>query len=380
MNKQNIPKGMAGVIAGSTAISTVDPDAPALYYRGYDVRELCRRGNFMETAWLIMYGELPSAEQLATFIEEEKSQRETLPAFEDILRDIPFESDAMDILSLGINICGIYDPNNHPSVPEKVERADKKFIRLLSMMPYLAANGYRISRGLEPVAPQRDLSYAANFLQMMCGREISATEEEALDRSLILYAEHGFNASTFTARVVASTQSDLYSSVRAAISSLKGPLHGGANEKALELITFAPSAQKSVEHLLDLLGNKKKVMGFGHRVYKGGDSRAPLMMEMAELLAQEHLAYEKLLHTAEAMKKVMFEQKGLHPNLDYPAALVYYYLGIPVDLFTPIFACARLSGWAAHIVEQLEENALIRPLSAYHGADKGRKYIPLEER
>jgi len=380
MKQEKIPKGMAGIIAGSTAISTVDADAPALYYRGYDVRELCRRGNFMETAWLIMYGELPSAKQLAQFIEEEKAQREELPAFEDILRDIPFESDVMDILSLGINICGIFDPNNHPSVPEKVDRADKKFIRLLSMMPYFAANGFRISRGLATIAPQRELSYAANFLHMICGREISSTEEAALDRSLILYAEHGFNASTFTARVVASTQSDLYSSVRAAISSLKGPLHGGANEKALELITFAPSAQKSIEHLLDLLGNKKKVMGFGHRVYKGGDSRAPLMMEMAELLAQEHPSYERLLHTAEGMKKIMLEQKGLHPNLDFPAALVYYYLGIPVDLFTPIFACARLSGWAAHIIEQLEENALIRPLSAYHGAEKGRKYIALEER
>jgi len=364
--------GLEGVIAGETALSTVEG---GLRYRGYPVTELAEKAGFEEVAYLLLYGDLPGAKQLADFQKRLAAARRIPEPLGDLLRALPRDTVPMDALRTSVSILAHFDPetrdNSHDANVRKAER-------LLGQIPVAVADQYRISKGLPIVPPQPELSHAANFLTMIRGREPSPADTRAFDVSLILYAEHEFNASTFTARVVCSTESDLHSGIVAAIGALKGPLHGGANEKVMDLLRAAGGPDKAEKWLREALARKEKVMGFGHRVYKHGDVRARILKEYARKAAEAagQTQWEK---TAEIFERIMEQEKNLFPNLDWPAGRLYHAMGLEVPLYTPIFVMSRVAGWSAHIIEQLDHNRLIRPRARYTGPAV-RSIKPLAER
>jgi citrate synthase len=358
-----IHKGLAGVYADTTAISKVNPESNSLIYRGYPVQELCQRCSFEEVAFLLWHGELPTPEQLAAQNKAERAQRALDPATATILANLPATAHPMDTLRTAVSLIGAADPTENDITPEAI--ADKS-LRLFAVLPSVVALDQRRRRGLGAVAPRDDLGFAANFLYMTFGEEPSAEIVRAFETSLILYAEHSFNASTFTGRVVASTLSDIYSAVTAAIGALKGPLHGGANEAVMEMMTEIAIPDNAAGWLDEALASKRKIMGFGHRVYKNGDSRVPTMRAALGDIAEVR-GGQTLIEIYEILAKAMYDAKGLHPNLDYPAGPAYHLIGFDTPTFTPIFVAARITGWTAHIAEQYANNSLIRPLSAYDG-------------
>jgi citrate synthase len=364
--------GLEGVIAGETAISTI---AEGLSYRGYPVTELAEKATFDEVAYLLLHGELPTARQLEEFRSRVAVARRLPEPLRDLLKALPRWTSSMDAIRSAVSVLAHFDQD----APDLTRDANlRKAERLLAQIPVAVADHYRFSKGLQPVAARPDLSHAANFLYMLRGTEPTAFDTRALDVSLILYAEHEFNASTFTARVVTSTESDLHSAIVAAIGALKGRLHGGANEKVMDLLLTTGGPDKAEKWIRDALARKELVMGFGHRVYKAGDVRAGILREYARKAAEAagSLQWEE---TAEIIEKVLAEEKKLFPNLDWPAGRLYHALGLEVPLYTPIFVMARVAGWSAHVNEQQAHNRLIRPRSRYIGPAI-RHVKPLAER
>ncbi len=361
--------GLDGVLAGETAISTIEG---GLQYYGYAVRDLAEDATFEEVAHLLLRGRLPSEEELADFeailVEASMVPEEVI----DFMATIPLHVNEMDVLRTTVSALAHWDED--PSGTSNVTKAE----RLLGQIPILIAARYRQRMGLRVLQPQPDLSVAANLLYLITGEEPSPTQERAMDVSLILYAEHEFNASTFTARVVTSTLSDLHSAVVAAIGALKGPLHGGANEQVLKQLQEIGSPNNAEAWFRDMVGTKQRLMGFGHRVYKEGDPRAYVLKDYCVRLAEERGQLE-LERTAEIIERLARDTKGLYPNLDWPSARLYHYLGLDVDLFTPLFVASRVSGWCAHIIEQSQHNRLIRPRARYIG-QTGLTFEPLSER
>jgi citrate synthase len=355
--------GLEGIIAGETAISTI---AGGLRYRGYPVTELVEKVTFEEVAHLLLHGELPTAAQLADFRKRIAVARRLPEPLRELLRALPRWTPPMDALRTSVSVLAHFDQD----APDGSRDANlRKAERLLAQIPVAVADHHRFSKGLEAIKAREDLSHAENFLYMLTGQAPTPAAAKTLDVSLILYAEHEFNASTFTARVVTSTESDLHSAVVAAIGALKGRLHGGANEKVMDLLEAAGGPDTAEAWLRDALARKEKIMGFGHRVYKAGDVRAGVLKKYAReaAAAAGTLKWEE---TAEIFERVLEAEKHLYPNLDWPAGRLYHALGLEVPLYTPIFVMARVSGWAAHVIEQAEHNRLIRPRARYTGPEE----------
>jgi 2-methylcitrate synthase/citrate synthase II len=365
-NENGIKKGLVGVVADTTAISKVNPDTNSLLYRGYPVQQLAERCSFEQVAWLLWHGELPSPEELAAFEARERAARALDPRVQDAIDLCPDTAHPMDVVRTAVSLLGVLDPQTADMSPAaNAAKAE----RLLAAIPAIIAYDQRRRRGLGPVAPRNDLDWSQNFLWMVFGEEPGEVAADVFRISMVLYAEHSFNASTFTARVVASTLSDLHSAVVAAIGALKGPLHGGANEAVMLAFDEIGSPENAEAWLADALAAKRKIMGFGHRVYKHGDSRVPTMeAAMRRLVAEQHA--EELAELYDRLAAAMDAAKGIKPNLDYPSGPAYRLIGFDTEQFTPLFVAARVVGWTAHVMEQLAANALIRPLSAYSGPEE----------
>jgi citrate synthase/2-methylcitrate synthase len=366
----DIKKGLAGVVVDTTAVSKVNPETNSLLYRGYPVQELAQKCSFEQVAWLLWMGELPTAAELAGFEASERSQRALAPNVKAAIDLTPTTAHPMDVVRTAVSVLGASDPDAEDS---SRDANLAKSIRLFSALPAIVAYDQRRRRGEEIVEPRGDLDYSRNFLWMTFGEEPTDTAADVFRISMVLYAEHSFNASTFTARVVTSTLADLHSAVVAAIGALKGPLHGGANEAVMHVFDEIGSADKAVQWLDDSLAVKRKIMGFGHRVYKNGDSRVPTMKAALDRLVAEHGATQ-MAELYDTLEKAMDDRKGIKPNLDYPSGPAYNLLGFDTPTFTPLFVASRVTGWTAHIMEQLSSNALIRPLSQYTGPDE--RHVP----
>jgi len=353
-----IAKGLDGIVVDTTAVSQVTPETSSLVYRGYRVQDLADQCRFEEVAHLLLNGELPTARQLETFSRDERSRRNLDRELLQSMLMYPREAHPMDVVRTAVSFLGM-------KAPHKIDLHEAS-IDLLAKIPTIIAAWQRIRRGQQPVAPSSELAFSENFLQMVQGHVPGPAVVKAFDVSMTLYAEHSFNASTFTARVVTSTLSDLYSAVVAAIGSLKGPLHGGANEEVMHMLKEIGDPSKAKQWILDALATKKKIMGFGHRVYKKQDSRAPTMDRYARMLAKEK-GETKWHEMADIVEQTMIQTKNIYPNLDFPAGVAYYLMGFDIDMFTPLFVMARITGWCAHIMEQSANNRLIRPLAEYVG-------------
>ncbi len=365
-----VRKGLAGVYADTSSISMVNPETNSLTYRGYPVQELAGRCSFEEVAYLLWHGELPTKAELAAQNEAERAQRRLDPVVAATLRGLPEAAHPMDTLRTAVSLLGAADPAEGDNSAAAIQA---KALRLYAVLPAVVAADQRRRRGQDALPPRDDLGFAANFLYMTFGEIPEPQVAKAFETSLILYAEHSFNASTFTARVVASTLSDAYSAVTAAIGALKGPLHGGANEAVMDMMAEIGTPDRAERWLEEALAAKRTIMGFGHRVYKHGDSRVPTMRAaLGEIAALR--GGEELLGIYETLAKGMLQAKGLHPNLDYPAGPAYHLIGFDTPMFTPIFVTARITGWTAHIAEQLSARVLIRPLAAYTGP--AERHVP----
>ena len=369
-NEPTVYKGLAGVVVDRTQVSKVNPESNSLLYRGYPVQELAAQKSFEEVAYLLWYGELPTDAELGDFEEQERSLRHLAPAVKRVIDELPMTAHPMDVVRTAVSLIGANDPDAADASPA-ANRA--KGLRLWAQMPAIVAYDQRRRHGLEPIEPRSDLGYSANFLFMTFGEVPELVVVNAFDVSMIMYAEHSFNASTFTARVITSTLSDLHSAVTGAIGALKGPLHGGANEAVMhifdEIGLGLGAGERAEAWLNETLAAKRKVMGFGHRVYKHGDSRVPTMRTALVTLV-EHYDRPDLLELYESLEAGMTTRTGILPNLDYPSGPAYSLMGFDTLTFTPIFVAARLTGWTAHIIEQTASNALIRPLSLYTGHEE----------
>ncbi|WP_025156212.1 bifunctional 2-methylcitrate synthase/citrate synthase [Leifsonia aquatica] len=370
MTDPQIHKGLAGVVVDTTTISSVNPETNSLLYRGYPVQELAAQCSFEEVAYLLWNGELPTAEQREEFEARERSLRRLDDRTRRALDDIPASAHPMDALRTAVSqLGGLDDTLQQTDGVLDPELNAGRALYLLAQLPTIVAYIQRRRRGLEPVEPREDLDYSRNFLWLTFGEVPDDVVVDAFRVSLVLYAEHSFNASTFTARVIASTLSDVYSAVTGAIGALKGPLHGGANEAVMHAFDEIGTADRAEEWLDAALAEKRKIMGFGHRVYKNGDSRVPTMKAALESLV-EHYDRPEVLELYNALESTMVERKNIKPNLDYPSGPAYNLMGFDTDTFTPLFAAARLTGWTAHVFEQYAANSLIRPLSQYTGPEE----------
>lgn len=375
MSDETIHRGLDGVTVDTTAISKVMPEINSLVYRGYPVQELAEHCGFEEVAWLIWHGELPSARQLHDFMDLGRGLRELSPELLAVIRSSPRGAHPMDVLRTAVSFLGSEDPDLHKNDAGSNLR---RSVSMMAKIPTMIAAFYRFRKGQEFIPPRGDLGFAANFFHMIFGKVPAPEVLKAFEVSLILYAEHGFNASTFTSRVIVSSLSDIYSGVVGGIASLKGPLHGGANEAVMHMLLEIGEPARAKEWMLTALREKRLVMGFGHRVYKSGDSRVPTMKKYARKMA-EFTGNQKWLDISDILEGIMVEQKKIHPNLDFPSGPAYYMMGFDIDMFTPFFVMARITGWTAHIMEQQANNRLIRPLSKYVGAGE-RHVTPVEER
>ena len=365
--------GLAGVTAGQTAIATVGKEGAGLTYRGYDIYDLAEKASFEEVAYLLHRGSLPDREGLAAYVERLKRLRGLPDALKDTLQRIPADSHPMDVLRTGCSMLGNVEPEGDFSNQRQV--AD----RLLACFPSILLYWYRFHvDGVRIETETDDDSVAGHFLHLLHDQPPSEFHRRVLDVSLILYAEHEFNASTFTAKVIAATLSDFHSAVTGAIGALRGPLHGGANEAAMELVEKFRTVAEAETGIRDALARKDKIMGFGHRVYTTSDPRNKVIKEFSRRLAEE-VGDSRLYPVSEVIEKVMWEEKKLFPNADFYSATAYHFMGIPTPLFTPIFVCSRITGWSAHIMEQRANNRLIRPAAEYIGPEL-QNWIPIDER
>lgn len=360
---EQIHKGLAGVVVDSTAISKVVPETNSLTYRGYPVQDLATRRRFEEVAYLIWYGELPDQGQREAFEAAERGQREVPGSVVALVDSLPVDCHPMDTLRTAISLLGAEDPDAGDLDPDAIQRKSES---MYAMLPTIVAHDMRRRRGLSRIGPDPTLGYTENFFKMCFGEVPEGELITAFDTSMTLYAEHSFNASTFAARVVTSTLSDIYSAVTAAIGALKGPLHGGANEAVMDYMLEIDDPALAADWLQARFDVKARVMGFGHRVYRKGDSRVPTMK--AALLEMARISDgAKWVEMYEILEEKMISEKGIYPNLDFPTGPAYYLMGFDIPMFTPLFVMSRITGWTAHVKEQLAENSLIRPLSAYTG-------------
>ncbi|WP_425844407.1 bifunctional 2-methylcitrate synthase/citrate synthase [Agrococcus sp. TSP3-2-1] len=364
----DIKKGLAGVIADTTEVSKVNPDTNSLLYRGYPVQELALTQPFEAVAHLLWHGDLPTAEQLAELRAKEREHRALPENVKTVMDALPTTAHPMDVVRTAVSIVGANDPTTEDASADL-----EKAFRLFAVLPAIVSYEQRRRNGQGLIEPRDDLDYAANFLWMSFGEEAEPVVVEAFNQSMVLYAEHSFNASTFTARVITSTLADLYSAVTGAIGALKGHLHGGANEAVMEVFDEVGSADRADAWMQSALDEKRKIMGFGHRVYKNGDSRVPTMRAALERLV-EHYDRPDMLEIYRALEQAMADRKPIKPNLDFPSGPAYALIGFDVPIFTPLFVAARVTGWTAHIIEQRANNALIRPLSEYVGVDE--RHVP----
>lgn len=362
-DKPKIHKGLAGVVVDTTAISKVVPETNSLTYRGYPVQDLAAQCTFEQVAYLLWHGELPTDQELALFMQRERASRRIDRSMQSLLTKLPDNCHPMDVVRTVISYLGAEDPDEDDgSVSANLAKA----LRMYAVLPTIVAADMRRRRGLEPIPPHSHLGYSENFLNMCFGEVPEPAVVKAFEQSMILYAEHSFNASTFAARVVTSTQSDIYSAVTAAIGALKGSLHGGANEAVMHDMLKIGSADRAAEWLHGKLSRKDKVMGFGHRVYRNGDSRVPTMKAALVSVAAVR-GGQRWLDIYDVLESAMYAATKIKPNLDFPTGPAYYLMGFAIPSFTPIFVMSRITGWTAHIMEQAGANALIRPLSEYSG-------------
>ena len=363
---EEIKKGLLGIVVDETTISHVVPELSALTYRGYTVQELCDKCDFEEVAYLVLNGELPNKNQLKKFIKQERSERKLSKQILNDIKKMPKNAHPMDVIRTCVSLMALEDKDTKDNSPKANMR---KAMRIFAKTPTAVAAYFRSRKGKSHIiAPSKNLSFSENFFKMMFNKVPDKEIVRAFDISLILYAEHSFNVSTFTARTITSSLSDLHGAITGAIASLKGPLHGGANEAVMHMMKEIGKPEKAKAWIENALDKKKVVMGFGHRVYRTGDSRVPTMkhymFKVAKLLKKE-----KYTRMYEILEKVMLEKKNIHPNVDFPCGPTYYMMGIDIDFYTPIFVMSRITGWSAHIMEQHASNKLIRPLSKYRGAE-----------
>ncbi|HUE51140.1 MAG TPA: citrate synthase [Terriglobales bacterium] len=377
LTTMNTPKGLEGVVATTSSICYIDGDQGVLAYRGIDIHELADNSTFEETCYLLWFGKLPTREELKQLRERMAAERKLDPAVVSLLHTAPKGIQPMDVLRTAVSALSFYDPD------EKSNDHDaniRKSVRLTSQIPMIVAAYDRIRKGKKVVEPDRSLSHAANFLLQLNGTPPSVTAERALDIALILHADHELNASTFAARVTAATLSDMHSAITSAIGALKGPLHGGANEAVFQILQAIDKASADpVEYVKGMLAQKKKIPGFGHRVYHTEDPRATHLRKMSRDLGHSS-GQDKWYDMSARIEQFVKADKNLNANVDFYSASTYHTMGIDVDLFTPVFAISRVSGWTAHVIEQLDDNRLIRPRADYIGPPYPERYVPMEQR
>ena len=372
---EDIKKGLLGIVVDETEVSKVMPEINSLTYRGYAAQDLCEYCKFEEVAYLILNKDLPNSIELKKFEKEEKNNRELTKNLYEIIKHMPKKSHPMDVARTAVSVMGLEDKETIDSSPEANMR---KALRIFAKTPTALAAFYRIRKGEKIIKPKKTLTFAENFFYMCFGKVPQKEIVKAFDVSLILYAEHSFNVSTFTARTITSSLSDIHGAITGAIASLKGPLHGGANEEVMHMMNKIKKPEKAFKWINKALKNKDVVMGFGHRVYKKGDSRVPTMEKYFRKVASIKKD-KKFIKIYDIVKNVMIDKKNIHPNVDYPTGPTYHLMGFDTDFFTPIFVISRITGWSAHIMEQHAANKLIRPLSKYSGA-RHRKVMPLNHR
>tara|TARA_B100002051_G_scaffold181219_1_gene171591 strand:- start:443 stop:1567 length:1125 start_codon:yes stop_codon:yes gene_type:complete len=370
-----VKKGLLGIVVDETQVSKVMPEINSLTYRGYAVQDLCEMCKFEEAAYLILNGDLPNTIQLKSFEKEERANRELTKNLSEIIKHMPKKSHPMDVARTVVSVMGLEDKETTDNSPKANMR---KAMRIFAKAPTALAAFYRIRKGKKIIKPKKTLSFAENFFYMCFGKVPNKEIVKAFDVSLILYAEHSFNVSTFTARTITSSLSDIHGAITGAIASLKGPLHGGANEEVMHMMNKIKKPENALSWINSALDNKEVVMGFGHRVYKSGDSRVPTMKKYFKKVAKIKKD-KKFSKIYDIVEKVMIERKNIHPNVDYPTGPTYHLMGFDTDFFTPIFVTSRITGWAAHVMEQHAANKLIRPLSKYSGP-KHRKVLLLNQR
>ncbi len=371
----DIKKGLLGIVVDETEVSKVMPEINSLTYRGYAAQDLCAKCKFEEVAYLILNGELPTKKQLMKFEKEERKERKLSKTLLDDIKKFPKKAHPMDVARTAVSIMGLEDKETKDNSPKANMR---KVMRIFAKMPVALAAFYRARKGKKIIPPKKNLSFSENFFHMCFGKVPNKDIVKAFDVSLILYAEHSFNVSTFTARTITSSLSDIHGAITGAIASLKGPLHGGANEEVMHMMNKIKKPENAFKWINKALDNKDVVMGFGHRVYKSGDSRVPTMREYFGKVAKikKDKKFEKIYDIVE---KVMIDRKNIHPNVDYPTGPTYHLMGFDTDFFTPIFVISRITGWSAHIIEQHAANKLIRPLASYKGS-KHRRVLQLNQR
>ena len=370
-----IKKGLMGVTVDETSISKVMPEINSLTYRGYAAQDLCANCRFEEIAYLILNGDLPNKKQLKEFEREERADRKLSKSLIKVLKEIPKKAHPMDVARTAVSVMGLEDKET----ADNSQKANmRKAMRIFAKTPVALAAFYRLRRGKKIIEPKKKFSFAENFFYMCFGKVPNKDIVKAFDVSLILYAEHSFNVSTFTARTITSSLSDIHGAITGARASLKGPLHGGANEEVMHMMNKIKKPENAESWINKALDNKDVVMGFGHRVYKSGDSRVPTMREYFGKVAKikKDKKFEKIYDIVE---KVMIDRKNIHPNVDYPTGPTYHLMGFDTDFFTPIFVISRITGWSAHIIDQHSTNKLIRPLAAYNG-QKYRKVSAINSR
>jgi len=372
-----ISRGLEGIVANSTRLSDVQGEKGQLIYAGYDINELAGKVSFEETIHLLWHGQLPTRKEL-NFLEHNLRSRRHLPqGVIDFIAGAPKKSNPMDVIRTAISMLGLYDSELEEDI--NVDRKRIRALHITAKIGIIAAYYHRARQGKSLPPIREDLGEAAHFLYLLNGDEPKPEAVKTLDVAFVLHADHGMNASTFSARVTIATLTDMYSAITAAIGTLKGPLHGGANEGVIHMLEEIGSEDKVEAYIEDQLAQKKKIMGIGHRVYKVLDPRAPHLREMAIRLSEE-LGDPKWIRMSEKIASLMREKKGLNANVDFYSATVYYSLGIPTDMFTPVFAIARTAGWTGHVLEQLADNRLYRPLSEYTGPEVGKKVVPIDQR
>ena len=377
MAEASYSRGMAGVIAGETSIATVGQEGRGLSYRGYSIFDLAEHATFEEVAWLLLHGELPTADELAQFKAGLIEARLLPQALRTVLEKLPKTAHPMDVLRTGVSVLGCLEPE--PETPT-LDDQDRIARRLLGALPSMLMYWYQFAHHGKQIdtAAAGEGSVAGHFLDLLYGQGPDATQQRAVDVSLILYAEHEFNASTFTARITTSTLSDVYSTITSAIGTLRGPLHGGANEAAMALVEPLANADEAEGYIMEALARKDKIMGFGHRVYRDSDPRSDVIKGWSKTLS-DTAGDARLYTVSERVEEVMRREKDLFPNLDFYSASAYHFLGIPTELFTPIFVLSRVAGWLAHVFEQRADNRLIRPSAVYTGPSD-LPWVPVQGR
>jgi 2-methylcitrate synthase len=372
---EEIKKGLLGIVVDETTVSHVVPELSTLTYRGYTVQELCDKCDFEEVAYLVLNGDLPNKKQLKKFIKYERSERKLSKQILANIQKMPKNAHPMDVIRTCVSLMALEDKDTKDNSPKANMR---KAMKIFSKTPTAVAAYFRCRKGKKIISPDKKLSFSENFFKMMFGKVPDKEIVRAFDISLILYAEHSFNVSTFTARTITSSLSDIHGAITGAIASLKGPLHGGANEAVMIMMKEIGKPEKAQAWIDNALEKKKVIMGFGHRVYRTGDSRVPTMKHYLFKVAKI-LKKEKYTKIYEILAKNMIEKKNIHPNVDFPCGPLYYMMGIDIDFYTPIVVMSRITGWSAHIMEQHASNKLIRPLSKYKG-EKVRKVMSLNQR